>query len=69
MADGQGLGTLPPASPLPRFGYWNLVFNFHRPGPLQLFAPRFARRDRFVSLSILTSSTIPKDLNHEIIRY
>jgi hypothetical protein len=69
MADGRGLGTLPTASPFPRFRYWNLVFNFHRPGPLQLFAPRFARRVRFVSLSILTSSTIPKDLNHEIIRY
>jgi hypothetical protein len=28
MADGEGLGTLPPATPLPRFGYWNLVFSF-----------------------------------------
>ena len=41
MADGEGLGTLPPASPLPRFGYWNLVFSFALQGPLTVFAFAF----------------------------
>ena len=37
MADGEGLGTLPLTTPLPRFRIWNLVFSFSLQGPLHVF--------------------------------
>ncbi len=54
MIDAGGLGLFPTATPFPRFRYWNLVFNFRRPGPLPVSASRSARCVRFVLMSIMT---------------